>query len=363
RSRVLRALASTGASRNDGDDTLTARLARAAAARDAERGWRLAEQPHRLKIDTLDALNVWLARQLPILAGGIAGAAIVDDATEQHRVAARRTLGVLAEGGELGTAARLLAVTFGNDLGALEQLLAELLPKRDQWLPHLLGPSESLKVALERALARLVGEELDALASRWPEPLRAPTAALLAHVAQHAEDATLRVALAPFASAWPTGADALDAWRGAAEVWLTRNGDWRRAGDKRHGLGAAQRRWRDEFAALRAELERDESLGPALAQAAALPAPHYSDAQWRQLEALRLVLTRLVAELRVVFAERRAVDFIELALAAQQALGRVDRPSELLLALDRRIQHVLVDEFQDTSQSQLKLLERLTSGW
>ena len=75
------------------------------------------------------------------------------------------------------------------------------------------------------------------------------------------------------------------------------------------------------------------------------------------------MLVRLAAELKVAFAERRAVDFVELALAAQRALGHVDAPSELLLALDRRIQHLLVDEFQDTSQSQRRLLELLTAGW
>ncbi len=61
--------------------------------------------------------------------------------------------------------------------------------------------------------------------------------------------------------------------------------------------------------------------------------------------------------------EARTVDFVELGLAAHRALGQVDEPSELLLALDRRIQHLLVDEFQDTSQSQADLLKLLTSGW
>lgn len=50
-------------------------------------------------------------------------------------------------------------------------------------------------------------------------------------------------------------------------------------------------------------------------------------------------------------------------MAAQRALGATDAPSDLLLALDRRIQHILVDEFQDTSHTQLHLLETLTAGW
>src|SRR5690606_30005143 len=89
----------------------------------------------------------------------------------------------------------------------------------------------------------------------------------------------------------------------------------------------------------------------------------YTALQWQQLEALQSALVHLAAELKVAFAERGAVDFVELALAAQRALGTFEAPSELLLALDRRIQHVLVDEFQDTSTTQIRLLELLTSGW
>jgi len=46
-----------------------------------------------------------------------------------------------------------------------------------------------------------------------------------------------------------------------------------------------------------------------------------------------------------------------------RALGTADSPTDLLLALDTKIRHVLVDEFQDTSYSQWELLERLTAGW
>ena len=50
-------------------------------------------------------------------------------------------------------------------------------------------------------------------------------------------------------------------------------------------------------------------------------------------------------------------------LAAHEALGDPDAPSDLLLALDLRIQHLLVDEFQDTSYAQFALLASLTLGW
>src|SRR5207253_1125382 len=56
-------------------------------------------------------------------------------------------------------------------------------------------------------------------------------------------------------------------------------------------------------------------------------------------------------------------DFTEFAHGALEALGSVDDPSDLLLSLDQKISHVLVDEFQDTSLSQFELLTKLTSGW
>jgi ATP-dependent helicase/nuclease subunit A len=61
-------------------------------------------------------------------------------------------------------------------------------------------------------------------------------------------------------------------------------------------------------------------------------------------------------------AQRQALDFIALEQAALRLLELAD-PSDLLLRLDRRLTHVLVDEFQDTSETQMTLLCRLLEGW
>ncbi len=115
--------------------------------------------------------------------------------------------------------------------------------------------------------------------------------------------------------------------------------------------------------ALLERLARIEGLCEALDALRRMPPAAFTDAQWEALGAVIAVLPRAAEELRHVFAERGAVDFTGIAQAAVAALGEPDDPTDLLLALDVRLKHLLVDEFQDTSRSQWELLTRLTAGW
>jgi ATP-dependent exoDNAse (exonuclease V) beta subunit len=81
------------------------------------------------------------------------------------------------------------------------------------------------------------------------------------------------------------------------------------------------------------------------------------------LEAMRELTLQATAQLRVLFAEQGACDFLHVAQLADAALGQALDPGRALMIEDGRLQHVLVDEFQDTSQSQYTLLVSLTSGW
>ncbi|HSU33332.1 MAG TPA: UvrD-helicase domain-containing protein [Bryobacteraceae bacterium] len=64
-----------------------------------------------------------------------------------------------------------------------------------------------------------------------------------------------------------------------------------------------------------------------------------------------------------VFREHGQVDFCEITNAAIQALGSPEHPTDLLYWLDYKIEHLLVDEFQDTSRRQYRLLQALTEQW
>lgn len=80
------------------------------------------------------------------------------------------------------------------------------------------------------------------------------------------------------------------------------------------------------------------------------------------LHDLVLLLWEALAVYEEVCRKKGVLDFISLEMACLRLLAE-ESLSELLLRLDWRLRHLLVDEFQDTSENQYILLCRLLSGW
>ena len=345
----------------------TRSLALDALLQSEKKAWDLLLQPQRLRIDTLDALNAWLARRLPLLSGGITGADVAEDASDLYLRATIRVLRELGSPGDLGDSLRNLLHRLDNGYEKLERLLTELMPRRDQWLKFVVdGGNSELREHLEASLERLVSEHLMEFSSRIPNTARTELVSLLRHAARHCTDPTLTEIFAPWQDLErlpePCG-HALAAWRAIPELLVVAKGSWRQRFGPSIGFAATHKAEQERLRELIATLAEEPGLEAAVSGIRKLPDPRYRDEDWTTLVALRRVLRHLTAELRVVFAESRSVDFVEIALAADSALGATDAPSDLLLALDRRIRHILVDEFQDTSHPQFEMLRKLTSGW
>ena len=161
--------------------------------------------------------------------------------------------------------------------------------------------------------------------------------------------------------AW-TGWEDPQSWSLAAATFLTAAGAPRRRFTRREGFErhhAAEKR----LALDTAGKIGDAGLAPRLATARRLPEPVVDPAVRAPLWAIATALALAVTNLSETFAAHEAMDFTELALAANRALTLDDLPTELAQALDYRIRHILVDEFQDTSLSQHRLLAALVEGW
>jgi len=369
RSRIVEALElAAGAEPPDRPDKrLTWQLGRRVSGRDAERGWQLARHPARLRIQTIDSLNSELTRQMPLLAGFGAPPRVNEKPGPLYEEAARRTLRLLEQGDAAGSKAMgTLARHLDNNLPRLQALLAAMLPRRDQWLHPVRAGAPPTRAELEGGLER----ELRAHLHRLSEALPADTRQELAELAtlagrrlrEQGSDSEI-VCCADLVDLPATTAGDLAPWRGIAELLLTNEGKWRRTLDRRLGFPPEDAAPKTRALELLRRYSGDEALRALLAAVPKLPASRYEDAPWQVLEALLKLLPHAVAELRVVFAEQGEVDFAEVALSALRALGEPEAPTDLALALDYRIRHLLVDEFQDTSVNQFRLLEMLSAGW
>lgn len=358
----------------NGFDRETRTLAQAVLDRDRALGWELLKHPRRLNIRTIHSVCGEIARSLPVLSGAGGTLPPVEDASVLYQEAARRTLMQLGgTDAALNDDLRTLLLHRDGSLVDCEHLLAEALSLRDQWgdlLPlsgtelneaHLDGP---IRKQLERAMEQSVRRGLRRLAAAFPEE---QLTELVSLAEEMAHSPGYQGAASPIA--YCAGAHALPAdnpqdiqhWHALTHLLTTANG-WRKTTNINHVGFEIEKRHAKQLRQIHHSLRENSELLAAILYSKQLPPPKYPDEQWTVIKALFRVLRRALAELQVVFAERGECDFAELELLARSAL-RHDSASNDLAEVGMKLQHLLVDEMQDTSTNQYGLLELLTRGW
>ena len=362
RGRVLQSLqdAADGVPVDKPHKQVTRGLALAALQQSSALGWDLLAQPGRLRINTIDSLSSLLARQMPLLSrfGGQPG--VSDDAAPHYQEAARRALAMLEDEGADGPVAQALHY-LDNDTVRLSGLLAEMLARRDQWLPHT--GRDTIQEEAESALRHLVTHDIARVAAVLTPALQARLMPTARYAASNLPCDHPVALLLDWDTPVPVTPEALPLWRALCQLLLTNEGEPRkekgtnvRNGFPANDEGRAQKQVLLEVIAALSEVEP-------LARLRQLPDVRHGDEEWRIVGALARLLQLAAAHLLAVFQEAGEVDFVEVASRALQALEDESGPTDLALRLDYRIQHLLVDEFQDTSPSQIRLLEKLTAGW
>lgn len=343
-------------------------LASHALQRDRERGWDLLQNPALLAIQTIDSFNSSLVRKMPWLSRFGGQPELADDATQLYLKATERLLQRLGTDQPGGESIKLLLAHLDNSMNHLQQMLVAMLQKRDQWLRHLYGISqEDPCELLEASLAQLVEKELDRLEKATPPGLKEELLACGRIAASNLALGKPRPLLRLTDLEWMPRAesDHLPLWQGLADLLLSSGGSLRkpRGISATCGFPADDPEPRQRMQQLVEQLEGYLEFVERLAVCRKLPDTQYPQEQRRILNCLIELLPLLVGELWLIFRSEGQVDYAEIALMAKAALGSVDDPSDLLLKLDSRLEHILVDEFQDTSWMQYGLLEMLTAGW
>ncbi len=347
-SRVLAALRHASA-----DPTGSTSAARALARSEAL-GWQLTRYPARLKIQTIDSLALSLTRGLPIAAALNPTLNLTENAEHHYARAASQLLLKLYDGGPLTEEIADFLRQCDNDAAKAERLVSTMLSKRDQWLDvvasmvatHRSDPDQVVTV-LRRGLEALN----DAVIERFAAAVGPAGMDQLDRLIDHAGAELARPLETRTAR-----------YRLAGEFLTTAQGKLRKQVNKNVGFTPDFPEEKAEVKALLGELA-DLGLEQLTANLRYLPDEQLSDAAVRRLVTVGINLALANAELERVFGEAGETDFTTLILNARAALGEPNAPSELALSLDYRINHVLVDEFQDTSVSQFQLFEKMLNGW
>jgi len=364
RERVQKALEGAINARSDADRT-TLQLAAAVREHASARGWGLEESAARLRIQTIDSFNSYLANAMPVSSRSGFGRSVTDDPGDLYAMAARETMRFAEKDPELRVPFERILRRVDDSWTLLEKLIAGMLARRSEWWPNLPDGADVVP-RIERSLEDIVREELADAARLLPGDF-IKLACEAARIAAFHRGAEANSDLASWGdSSEPLAVHYRDLprWRALRELSLTQAGELRSQFNKRVGFPADDPDARAMGAAFAERLARlDARQVAALGVIGALPDPVIPGEARAALDALARLLRMAAAHLSLVFDEQGECDFPEMAGAARRALTEDSSPTPLAERLGTRISHILVDEFQDTSRDQYELLLTLTQDW
>ncbi|RZV57454.1 MAG: hypothetical protein EX270_03710 [Pseudomonadales bacterium] len=412
RARVLGALALGEQEEAPGEPyrLQTWQLARAVLQRDEALGWALQSTPARLRLQTIDSLCQRIAGEQPVLSllGGALRPQSNAEWLYQHAVDA--LLAGLERRHQGDQHLRLLADFYHGDLRKLAAMLVAMLRIREQWLSSMVHLSadaaaiDELQACLSKWCAEILQQARDRLQSYAPELLEVAEFAATTLKANPAlgPNSLIRELQGIEALPEPTLA-ALPAWRGLLELLLTGSLKPRAKISKAQGFpvdreyGAAaiamSKRHKQNLKRICEAIGKERATLAALQAVAGLPEHGFTEnyapasastsvnnnseqpAATELLVAISHCLLQLVAQLQLVFAEQGCCDHTEVTLAALRVLDvsaaqgagetmqLMQQQGSGAYAWHRRLRHILVDEYQDTSLLQYRLLCALTCDW
>ena len=353
-------------------------LARTALERNQKFGWRLLDNPARLRVVTIDSFCTFLTRRTPLLSKLGGSTEIQENIDDIYLQAAKQTLSRVENSHDnYAELIRTLLRHLDNDKNAFLLRIVQLLKLRDQWMisffdkyenikEHLLNDAHRQKLA--EIYSQLIEEQLLKTYKEFPAPLRQDIIAFAAFAGANLGNPENPIASLNNLNSFPQPeASALGLWKGIAKLLLTGEGELRKTVNKSSGFPADKTAsamgMKKDFLQFLESLNEHPALIELLAKTSSLPEPHFTDHEWNILRATIRLLPEIDFQLRNLLQEKQLTDFSEISLAALKAFGDDMDPTDLGKYLDDKIQHILVDEYQDTSYKQEELLKKLTAEW
>ena len=352
-------------------------LAKKAQKRNQELKWGLLKNPNRLQILTIDSFCSRLVAAMPVASGFGGMPNLIDDASELYQSAVNQYFKYFLKARTSDQNLETLLLELNNDFDRTANLLVKMLSKRDQWLAYVTNDYLIELNQLNEGLEAAIEQDISPLSYLLPEVLSQEIIAMSAYAAESLRiaDRESEIRSCMHLNELPRPSfDSLPIWRGIKKMLLTDKGTIRSRVSIAEGfapesstddpdLRIRYKEFKQRMKALLAALKSEHEYVATLALINDLPARKYNLDDQAFLNALFSVLKQLTAELLIEFQRTGYVDFIELTQSALLSLGYDEAPTDLALSFDSRINHILVDEFQDTSRLHFELLRKLTVAW
>ena len=340
-------------------------FARQVLKKDKKMNWEIIANPTRLRIQTIDSFCLYLANQLPILSRAGGSPQITSEVELCFGEAISNTLSYLESKDSISSDIENLLLHLDNDGTRLQKLLEDLLSRREQWLAYIIeiNSTTHAKQYLNDCVLELIEESIVNLKTELT-PFSIELEELVKYSTTRKENfsSDINEAIGLINRLPGTTIEDIPYWHWIIKLLLTDKGAWRRRITKTLGFPSGDKR-KDDLKKLIEKMSSSGELNRLLNYIKILPTSLPDSQQWDLLNSLTNILLRLGTELIISFRNHGVVDYTQVSAAAKQALGSEGLPTDLTLMLDHKIRHILVDEFQDTSQLQLDLLKTLVGGW
>ena len=242
-----------------------------------------------------------------------------------------------------------------------------MLSKRDQWLPHIFSSANN-SAYFQQVIEQLVTNTLEQIEQQIM-PLAGELIELADYAGNNAPQENTHLFQLKGICEFPSlDQQGLSQWKNILRLLVKKDSEFspRKTVTVREGFPPSGAGEKARMKGLLADYANDKYLQSLVVDVMHLPEATIGAEQQKMLNALGLLLPQLAATLKVIFQQQGQSDYSEITMTALAALepdSQTDIISDITLKLDYQLKHILVDEFQDTSGSQMRLLEHLVHGW
>lgn len=321
--------------------------------RSKEKNWDIEHNISRLKIMTIDRFCHQVISQMPILSK----MGDKPQITDMPEILYEDSVKQIIKSKDHIEDIKILFTHYDNEYEKIFRRLMSMMPIRDQWNSRCIKLLQKNDDEIIHETNLYLKQIVEPIYQNIKATLNKEALNSLLNVLRYLEDSQLRDDLSfKIKNEFNFDIEEISLWQTIANILYTDK-------NKRRDRMTVREGFKNEK---ESEIFKKICLNlPALDFLTAIkdiPAP-IDETYVRKLKAIARVLLGCENRLRLIFRRKKVLDFVEMIEIANEALGKNDMSSELLLSLDYKISHLLIDEFQDTSRSHFNFLKKIVDGW